>query len=211
MFRRLKPFHSEKISFLVVTGLTLLGLSQNRAQASESNLILTESNDNHRFQVVANLSSLSVSRASTSISGSEFGLGVEYAFQPKYAIGISYHQGFTSLGVASIYSAFQLGVIYAITGNFSKETRKIQLGDSELYSDSYGDVGGLRAALSFSQYFFNGTGSIFPYSGIGAALYYEFNWLRPIGLRLGVRGDYTGNGNASLRVMQGLVQLVFPL
>lgn len=205
-----------QLAKLAVLGLAwgTFVISPELCHAGESNLVIHEAVENHPVQAKLSLSliSLNSSTATTkSISGSDFGVGVDYYFHPKWSLGLAYHQAFSSLSFAAAYSAVEVTATYSITGTHTQSTRKVRLGDTLVYTENGGELGGLKASASFSQFFFNGTSGIYPYSGLGLGFYYELNWLRPIGLRLGARGDTTTNGSGSIMLIQGVAQFLFPL
>ena len=196
---------------IALMSLVLSWAGAQNCTADQASSVVHESEEAHPLGLELSLSGLSLSRAGTSLIGLEFGAGLGYFFNPKWSVGVGYHQSFNSLSFSAMYSAFQVGVTYAITGTMSQETRKIRLGDTEVYQERSTSLGGLRAMAVFSQYFFNGSSGIYPYSGLGVAVLYEFDWLRPVGFRVGVRGDLTQNGVSSLQIIQGVAQAVFPL
>ncbi len=191
--------------------IVLVWASASDCPADQASSVVQESVEAHPLGVGLSISGMSLARNSISLIGLEFGAGLEYFFHPKWSVGVGYHQSFNSLSFSAVYSAFQVGLTYAVTGTMSQETRKIRLGDTEVYQERSSSLGGLRAMAIFSQYFFNGTSGIYPYSGLGLALLYELDWLRPVSFRVGVRGDLTQNGVSSLQIIQGVAQAVFPL
>ena len=198
--------HRALLISIMTSALTLW--AQN-ASALDSSYLLQDSVHEQPLQLVSSLSFLSLARTTQSITGLEFGLGLNYALNPKWSLGGGYRQGFNSIGFSSIYSALEVKLIHALTGDLLRRSHKTQLDQTDVYTETSTNRGGLRAELAFSQYFFNGTTSIYPYSGLGAGILYEFTFQSPFGLRTGVRADTSSDGKNTLNIIQGVVEGIF--
>jgi hypothetical protein len=179
------------------------------ALAEETSTVVQEVADDRKLQIVVGISGLYLFRSNASVTGTDFGATISYIFHPRWSAGGGYHQGFNGFSFSTIYSAFELDGTFAITGTLAQQGRKVFLGDTQVLRERPQNRGGLRIMAIFSQYLFNGTASIYPYSGLGGSLFYDFTSNLPVGLRLGVRADITQNGAGSLNVIQGFVQCLF--
>lgn len=198
-----------KRAIAMICGLLLAGVPSFAAEGameSHAQRLQTRMEDQRtRFGVTASAVSFSVK--GESIRGGGVGLGVRHALSDDLGVTGGFDQAFNAADASPLYSAANLGLIYALTGNLiSRRQETISVGGTEVLSRQERHRGGLRFQLHSDLFFFNSTVSAVAFTGFGAVVSYEFPSSNSRGYDLGLRADSV-NGSVADSITP--MQLVF--
>jgi hypothetical protein len=152
-----------------------------------------------------------ITSGKSSLDSVGFGAGIQYGLLDRWGIGAALRQGFATSGFTSTFTAIDLKVIFAITGSLIQHTQTLKVGDGPMVTSQSINRGGFRMAASLSQYYFNGTIGVFPLTGGGGALSYEFPSQTRLSFDLGARADQVTNGKLTLSPIQFFGGVLFSL
>jgi hypothetical protein len=152
----------------------------------------------HRLRLAVTSEYGVMSRGATSLASAGLGAAVQYGFADSWAAGIGFREAYSVSTFTSNFTAFDFKVTYAITGRLVRRDESVFLDDA-LISHSRGfSTGGLRAEALLTQDYFNGSAGVYPMSGGGIGLYYEFPSRGFLSLAIGGRAERITNGNRTL-------------
>lgn len=146
------------------------------------------------------------------VTGLEFNLGYRYAQSDSVALGTRMRQAASPTdGFATLFTALQIEIDYALWGHFGKQQRSIELDGQRVYRYKNSNSGVLVANFGMSQFFLNTSEFSVPFSGVGCGLRYDLptQWATILSVGTGI--DRLTNSKLQVIPFQfyfGLAQLL---
>lgn len=194
-------------AFLFLFGV--MGGSGTVEALAEDSMQIATREESHRVSLAVTPEYITFSNAGKTINGTALGLGVSYGYWDRFGFGARLSQAFyVSAGLWPIYTAIELRFVFALTGSLVQKSEIISMSGAEVYSAESENSGGFRFQLSASQFLFNSSVTVLPFSGMGGVLSYEYPIGHLISLTGGVGGEWLTSGKTTftpIHVIAGLV------
>lgn len=135
------------------------------------------------------------SREGNTLNGLDINLGMNYALDDRLAIEGGAHQAFSFSGFSAMYSTLELGLSFAVWGSQIRHRRKVKVSGLEVATGVESTQSALIVGAMAKQYFFNGSSSVLPFSGLGISVLYRLPSTTTSNLGVGVSTDFIANGS----------------
>jgi opacity protein-like surface antigen len=177
----------------LVLSLLCLGLS-GMAQANDLEQQVRTLPTERKLRLMLAPGADSIDTAGGNLSGIGMGIGIQYGFSDRWALGGNIKQSFSISSSSAIFTELDAQLTYAVTGSMTRHRHTVTLDGREVFdAEDYGR-GGLRLGILAEQYFFTSSVLVIPYSGLGAQMVYEFPSHSTVNWFLGARIDMITNG-----------------
>lgn len=182
--------------------LSLFVFSIHAFAADEMEISEKETPQKTRINLIGGYSLISRSTGGTGLNSANIEGGFQYALSKKIGIIGGVKQGVSVSTLNNLYTEFEFGAIYAITGSLYKLSKIAVLDGKEVAQSSGFYEGGFRAELGVAQYLFNGKASSVPYSGFGAGIGYDMPSSSAVTYGIVIRDDQLSNSKITIQALQ---------
>ncbi len=162
-----------------------------------------------RINLTSGYSVISRSSGGTNLNSIHLVGGFQYALVKKIGLMGGIKQGISMNGFSNLYTEFEVGGVYAITGSLFKNSKVTNIDGKDVASSSGYYEGGFRVELGIAQYNFSGRASSVPYSGFSAGLSYDFQSSSSVICGVSLREDMLTNNTSSIQSMQMSIRFGF--
>ncbi|MGK5085340.1 hypothetical protein WDW37_18800 [Bdellovibrionota bacterium FG-1] len=164
---------------------------------------IREQTEPRNSQALLQLGWVSIIKAGKHLTGLAPSVGFSHATSSWLSLGGNVRFAFQPSSVVAIYTALELKAVLAITGTFIQNDRSIFLDEKEVFRGRDLNPGGLRLELNGTQFFFNSSSSIVPFTGFGGAAYYIFASQSSVNFLLGGKYEFLYSASMNLKPIQG--------
>ncbi|MFM8270045.1 MAG: hypothetical protein ACKN9V_07635 [Pseudomonadota bacterium] len=135
------------------------------------------------------------------VSGVGIQGNINVGLSERFGLGVSLGHALT-IPASTLFIQIGLEAKWALTGTLYSKVNTVQSENKSILKSESGKSGGIRLHGFIHEYIVNRNYLTKRYSGIGAALSYEFPSRTNLVFRLGLRGDYAFRENDSLLALQ---------
>lgn len=178
---------------LILSVLCFSAIAQESEPVSSGSVEQTDTVDRLQLFLAPNYTLFK--REGSTLSALDIHLGMSYALDDRLALEGGLHQAFSFSGFSAIYTTIEAGISFAAWGTQFRHKRQIKVAGMGIAEGTESIGSALIFSALAKQYFFNGSNSVLPFSGIGLTGMYRFPSSTSSSVGVGLSSDFIANGS----------------
>ncbi|MCB0390323.1 MAG: hypothetical protein KDD58_03480 [Bdellovibrionales bacterium] len=141
---------------------------------------------------------VNLTRDSVTVSAMEVNVGLLRALNHQWALGVELTEASSLSNTSSVYSRLGLGISYALKGYLPLKKETYKINNKDIVKAQMPGQSQWNLNFLVRQYFFSGSQTIVPLSGLGLSTTYQFPTQNFLAYKIGLGVDYATNENLSI-------------